>query len=95
MLPLIIIIFQCFNDHLKVLFISQEIGIGCIDKKRFYIMFFDIVSIGLLNIEKIFVRDILFIRPVTLLDILLQTTYRSMQVNKQIRLQQLLVYDLK
>ena len=52
-------------------FIAEKIGVGCINEKRFYIMVFDVMRICLLNIEQVFIRDILFVGPVPFFNILL------------------------
>ena len=52
-------------------FIAKKISVGCIDKKCFYIMLFDVMRVGLLNIEQVFIRNILFIGPVPFFNILL------------------------
>jgi len=95
MLSMIIIFFQSIDDHLQMFFITEEIGIWGIDEKCFDIMVFYVMGVGLLDIEKIFVRYVLLISPVPFPDIFLQTAYRRMQVNEQIRLQQLLMNDIK
>ena len=51
--------------YLEVFFISQEISITGIYKKCFDIVLFDIMRIGFLDIEQIFVLYILFVSPVT------------------------------
>ena len=58
-------------------------------------MLFDIVRVGFLDIKKIFVGNVLFVGTVTLLDIYLQLVYRGVQIDKYIRLNKLLVDDIK
>ncbi len=76
-------------------FIAKKISIGGIYEKGFDIMVFYIVSVCLLDIEEIFIRNVLFIGPVPFFNILLQFLYRTMQVNEQVGLNKLLVNDLK
>ena len=66
MLPLIIILVKRIDDHLKVFGIAQEIGIAGIDEQGFYVMLFYIVRIGLLNIQQVFVGNMLFVRTIAL-----------------------------
>lgn len=73
----------------------QEIGIGHIHKQCLYIMLFDVVCVCLLDIEEVIIRYILLIAAVTLPDIRLQFGNRCMQVDQDVRLNQLLVYDIK
>jgi hypothetical protein len=55
----------------------------------------DIVGIGLLDVEQVFILYVLFIRPVPFPDIFLELVHRGMQVNEQVRLYHLLVDDFK
>ena len=65
MLTLFIIFFQRIGDHFQVSFVSQKISIGRINKQGFDIMLFDIISIGLLYVKQVLVRDILFVGTVS------------------------------
>ena len=69
MLPVIIIFFQCGDDHLQVFFIGKKIGIARIHKKGFDIMLFDIVRIGFLQIEQVFVGDLLLVSSLAFFNI--------------------------
>ena len=71
MLSLFVVIFQCINNNFQMLFIAEKIGVRCINEKRFYIMVFDVMCVGLLNIEQVFIRDILFVGPIPFFNILL------------------------
>lgn len=73
----------------------QEIGIGSIHDQGLKIMLSDIMRVGFLNGEQVIVRNALFVGPVAFPDIGLQSVYRCMQIDKDIRLQQLLEQDLK
>lgn len=95
MLTIGVVLIQRINNGMQVIFIAQEVGFGYIHKQGLYIMLFDIVRIGFLYTEKIFVRYILFVGAVTFFDIHLQPVYRRMQVDEDIRLNELLVYDIK
>ena len=66
MLAIIVVFFQGIEYYLQMFFIAEEIGISGIDKKCFYIVLFDIMRIGFLDIEEVFIRDILFIGTVSL-----------------------------
>src|SRR6187200_1324779 len=76
-------------------FVVQEIGIAGINKQRFYIMLFDILCIGFLEIEQVLIRNRLLVTAVPFFYVLLQLAYRSMQVNKNIWLYELLMNDIK
>ena len=52
-------------------FIAKKIGIGRIDEKCFYIMVFNVMSVCLLNIKKIFIRNILLVGPVPFFNVFL------------------------
>jgi len=54
-----------------MLFIAEEIGVGCIDEKCFYIMIFDVVCISFLDAEKIFISNVFFVSPVSFFNVLL------------------------
>jgi len=75
MLPVFIIFSQRINNGLQVFFITYKISITRINKNCFYIMLFDIVSIGLLYIEKIFIGNILFKSSFSFFNVLLQFIY--------------------
>lgn len=95
MLPIIVFFIQCINYGLQVFFIAQKIGMGCINKKGFDVMLFYVVGIGLLQVKKIFVLNILFVRAVAFFYIHLQFMYGGMQVNQDIGLEELLVNDIE
>ena len=95
MLAWFIIVAECINDHLQVFGIAQKIRIASVYDECFDIVLFDVLSISLLYVEQVLVGDRLFIGPVTLADVLLQFAYRRVQVDKNIRLCQLLVNDLE
>src|SRR5687767_8426983 len=95
MLPIFVIFFQCINNDMQMFFISQEISIGSINEKCFYSVLFYIVSICFLQAEQVLISYILLIKPVPFFYVLLKLLHGAMQVDQQIWLQQLLVYDLK
>ena len=90
-----IIFFQCIQDDPEMFFISQEVGIGGIYEKCFDVVLPDIAGIGFLQSEKIIVRNRLFINPVPFPDIFLKLTHRCVQIDEEVRLNQLLVNDVK
>src|SRR5260221_7002566 len=81
--------FQRIQDHPEMFFIPQKIGVAYIHENSPDIVLTDIVGIGLLYIEQVSVRDRLFVRTISLSDILLQFTYRGMEINEDIRMDQL------
>ena len=95
MLPLFNVVFKRIDYYLQVFFIIQEISIQSIHKNCFYIMLSDIACIGFLYIEQIFVRDILLIYTIAFFNILLKLLYRRMQVDDDIRENQLLLHNVK
>src|SRR6185369_8775758 len=95
MLTFIVFLIKRVINYLQMFFISQEISIAGIHKKCFQIMVLYIIGISFLDIEKIFIRDILFIGAVTFPDISLELRNRGMQVDQEFRLHQLLVDDFK
>ena len=86
MLTRFVIFVQRIENNPKVLFISQEVCIGCVNKKRLDVVLTDIIGVGFLDIEKILVFYGLFIGAVSFPDILLQFTYRRMQINDNVGL---------
>lgn len=58
-------------------------------------MLFDIIRIGILYFEQVFIRYLLLVGAVSFFNISLQFTYRCMQVDQQVRLYQLLVNNVK
>src|SRR2546421_11582376 len=95
MLSFLIFFFQGINHSLQMFFVPQEISICCINKKCFQIMLLYIMRISFLDIKKIFIRYILFVWAFAFPDILLQFTHWRMQVDKKVRLDELLVNDLE
>ena len=95
MLSLLILFVQRIYHHLQVLFIPEEVGIGGINKNCFQIMLPDIVRICFLDVEQVFIRDVLFIGTFPFAYVLLQLAHRRMQVDNDIGLDQLLVHDLE
>ena len=81
MLPSFIFFFQGINDHIKMLFISKKISITYVNEQCFEIVLLNVMSISFLDIKKIFIRDVLFVKPSSLADILLQFYYGRMQIN--------------
>src|SRR5690606_20747763 len=75
--------------------IAKKVCIRSINKKSFDIMLFYIMRVSLLNVEEVFIWNILFVRSVTLAYVRLQTRNRSMKVDQQIRLHELLVDDVE
>ena len=90
MLAFVQILFQGIQDHLQMLFIPQEIGIADVHEYGLDIVLPDIMGIGLLDIEQVFVRDGLFVGPVPFSDILLQLAHGCMEIDQDIGLHQLL-----
>ena len=95
MLPYFIVFVQRIDDHLQVLFVGQKIRIGRIHKNRFQVVLLDVVRVGFLDAEQVFVRDALLVGAAPLADVLLQPCDRRMQVNQDVRLEQLLVNDVE
>ena len=54
-------------------------------------MLLDIVCISFLDVEKVFIRNVLFVKSFSLFYVLLQFVNRCMQINQQVGLQKLLV----
>lgn len=95
MLARFVVFVQRIEDYLEMLLITQEIGIACVNEKCFDIMLSDIIRIGLLNIEKVLIRDRLLVRTISLFDVQLQFINGCMQVNNNIGLNELLINDLE
>ena len=95
MLSWFILFFQSIQDGLEMFFISQKVGIRGVYEQCFNIMLPDIAGIGFLETEKIIIRNGLFIKAVPLADIFLQLAHRRVQINQQVRLNQLLINDVK
>ena len=95
MLSFGVIFFQRIQYGFEMLGITQEVGIGGINKNGLQVVLPDIVRIGFLDAEEVIVRDFLFVGPVAFPDVLLELVYRRMKIDEQFRLYQLLVNDLK
>src|SRR5947209_5110687 len=91
MLPMGIVGIKGVNDDLQVFWIAQEIGIGDIHEDGIQVVLAYVMRIGFLYAEQVVVRYFLFIRPVSLPDVLLQPVDRRMEVQEQVRLDQLLM----
>src|SRR5580765_4605790 len=78
-----------------MLFITQKISIGCINKNSFDVMLFDIMSIRFLYTEQILIGNILFVRSITFFNICLELGNRSMQIDQDVGFYQLLMNDVK
>jgi hypothetical protein len=89
------IYFQGIKDNPEMFFVSEEVRIARINKKCFNVMLPDIAGIGFLKVEQVIIRDGLFIRTVSFLDIFLQLMNGCVQVDEQVGLNQLLVDDIK
>jgi hypothetical protein len=89
------IFIQCADDRLQVPFIPKEVSPGRIHEQCLHIVLPDVVGIGLLDIRQVFVGNGLLVRSVPLSDILLKPRHRRMQVDKDIRLGDLLVDDIE
>ena len=81
MLPFLVIFFQCIQHYLQMFFIAQEVGIGSIYEKGLDVVLPYVMRISLLNVEQVFIRNVLLIRAVALADVLLQLAYRRVQVD--------------
>ena len=90
-----VVLFDSLKDYPHMFFIVQKICIARIHKQRFEGMLSDVIGIGLLYVEKIIIGDVLLISPVPLSDVLLKPVYRRVQIYKQVRLDQLLMDDIK
>ena len=89
MLAIIQVFTQGIQDHLQMFFVAQEVGIADIHENGADIMLPDIAGICLLDLKKVFIWNTLFIGPVPSSYILLQLTDRCMQIDEDIRLDQL------
>ena len=81
--------FQGIQHHPEVPLVTQEVGVAHIYKDSTDIVLPDIMSIGLLDIEQIFVGNGLFIGAVPFADVFLQLADGGMQLDKDIRLHEL------
>ena len=95
MLSFGIIFIQSIQYGFKMLGITQEVGIGGVNKNGFQVVLPDIMGIGFLDAKEVIVWYFLFVGPVAFPDVLLEFVYRRMKVDQQFRLYQLLVNDLK
>src|SRR3954470_5202360 len=78
-----------------MLFISKEIGMLSIDDKCSHLVLFDIVRIGELQVQEVFVRNRLLVRTVSFFDVLLKLIYRHVKVDEDVGLRHLLVNDVE
>src|SRR5690606_4123902 len=90
-----VILLQCFGHYSKMLLIAKKVCIRSVDKKSFDVMLFYIMRVSLLNVEEVFIWNILFVRPVTLAYVRLKTSDRSVEVDQQVRLHELLMDDVE
>ena len=95
MLPFADIPVQGIEYDLQVRLVIQEVGVADVYENGLDIMLLDIIDIGFLDTEQVGVRDRLFVGPVPFPDILLQLTHRRMEVDQDIRLDQLLIDDIE
>ena len=95
MLAGLIFLIEGIKDHLQVFFIIEKISIARIYKQRLDMMLLDIIGIGLLDVEQVFIRYVLFITPVPFFDVCLESCDWSMKIDEDVRLDELLVYDLE
>ena len=95
MLPFGVVLIEGINNDLQVFLVAQEIGIGHIDKDGLQIVLPDVMGIGFLYAEEVFVGYSLLVGAVSLFDVLLQFADGRVKVDQDIRLDQLLVDDLK
>ena len=95
MLPFSQIHFQRIGHYFQVFVVAKEICIVRINKNGFYIVLFNVVGIGFLYVEQVFIANRLFVTAVAFFYVLLQFVDGRMQIDKYIGLYQLLVNDLK
>jgi hypothetical protein len=95
MLSLGIISVERINNGIEMFFITEKVGIGNIHENGAYVVLFNIMRIGLLYVEQIIVRDLLFVAAVTFADIFLQPVHRCVEINNNIRLDHLLQNDIE
>ena len=95
MLARLIFFFQGIEDDLEMFFVSEKIGVGRINKKRFDSMLAYITGIGFLQVKEVIIGDGLLIGTVSFPDIFLKLLDRCVQVDEQVGLHQLLVNDIE
>jgi hypothetical protein len=95
MLAALIVAFQCVEDGLQVFLVAEEVRVRGVHEERLYIMLPDVLGIGLLYAEQVFLGDILFIGSFALADVLQQIMHGGVEVDEQVRLYHLLVNDLE
>jgi hypothetical protein len=83
------------QDDFNMFIIAQKIGIPHINENRLDIMLTNIIGIGFLDAEHVFISDRLFVGPVSFPDIFLQFIHGSMEINDNIRLNKLLIDNFK
>lgn len=95
MLSVLYFFIQRIYYYLQVFGISKKIGITCINEYSSDIVLFDIACVGFLQVEQVFIRNVLFIWSVSFANILLQFLNGGMQVDNNIGKYQLLVNDVE
>ena len=95
MLAVIVFLFKRVQNDLDMFVVAQEIRVAGIDHQGFYIVLFDVLRVGKLQVEQVVIGYGLFIRTVAFFDILLKLFYRYMQVDEDVGLGKLLVDDVE
>ena len=91
----LIIFFQCIQYNLEMFFIAKKVSVGCVYKQGFDAMLFDVAGIGFLKFKEVIVRNGLLVGTVSFVYIFLQLLYRCVQINQQVWLNELLVYNIE
>ena len=63
MLPFLIIPFQRIQNYLQMFLITQKIRLARINKQRLQILLFNVAGVRFLDVEQIFIRNVLLVRP--------------------------------
>ena len=95
MLAWSVVLFKGIEYGFKMFFVSEEVCIGCIYKQCFDAMLFNITGVGFLEPEQVIVWNGLFIGAISFANIFLKLLNGGMQINKEIRLNKLLVDNIE
>src|SRR5437016_354938 len=95
MLSFVEILIQGLHYHLTVFAVAQKICVADVYENSLYVVLTDIIRIGLLDIEQVFIGNTLLIGAIPFPYIPLQPADRGVQVNKDIGFYQLGMDDLE
>ena len=86
---------QRIQHHLQVRLVVQEVSIADVDEKGPDIVLADLVGVSLLDIEKVLIRNGLFVGAVASPDIRLKLADRGVEIDQDIGLHHLAIDNIK